>query len=243
MTASPILKVTNVSKSFAGIKALSEISLEIARNSITSIIGPNGSGKTSLLNIITGFYSADSGSVRLNGQELAGLPSHRIAAHGVGRTFQHIRLFRELSVLENVLVGAERQGRKDASRRAYAMLERMGLQTHANERADALPYGHQRQLEIARGLAAGPKLLILDEPAAGMNPSEKQNLNTVLRGIREKDLTILLVEHDMELVMDVSDHVIAINFGRAIARGTPDEVRRHPDVVEAYLGRDHDAQH
>lgn len=240
MTNSAVLEISGVSKSFAGVRALSEISLHIPRNTITSVIGPNGSGKTSLLNIITGFYTADSGSVLLNGSELIGLPAHRIATRGVGRTFQHIRLFRELSVLQNVLVGAERRGRRNAVSRAHEILEKLGLQSMAQERADALSYGHQRRLEIARSLAAGPQLLILDEPAAGMNPSEKQELNTVLRDIREQSLTILLVEHDMDLVMDISDHVVAINFGCAIAHGTPEHVRRHPDVVDAYLGADHD---
>ena len=240
MTTAPILEVADVKKSFAGVAALSGISFTLPRNAITSIIGPNGSGKTSLLNIITGFYTADSGSVRLNGKELIGLPSHRIAAQGVGRTFQHIRLFKELTALENVLVGAERRGHKNARQRALAMLERLGLANWAGQRADSLPYGHQRRLEIARSLAAEPQLLILDEPAAGMNPSEKQELNDMLRAIQDGELSILLVEHDMDLVMDVSDHIAAINFGKVIAQGTPDQVRSHPDVIEAYLGRDHE---
>lgn len=233
---SALLQVRGVQKRFAGVTALDGVDLSIEAGSITSVIGPNGSGKTSLMNVITGFYSADGGQVLLDGIELTGLPSHRIARAGVGRTFQHIRLFNELSVFDNVLVGAERWGRQGARARASDVLTSVGLADEADQRADKLSYGHQRRLEIARSLAAGPRVLILDEPAAGMNPSEKQALDGLLRGIRAQGVTLLLVEHDMELVMGISDAIVALNFGRTIARGTPETVRRDPLVIEAYLG-------
>lgn len=239
---SVLLDIQAVTKRFAGVTALDGLNLKVSEGSITSVIGPNGSGKTSLMNVITGFYQADGGSVRLRGTELVGLASHRIARAGVTRTFQHIRLFRELSVFDNVLVGAERVAPRGARQRTQAMLERLGLQDRAAVRADALSYGHQRRLEIARGLAAEPSLLVLDEPAAGMNAGEKQELDALLRDVREQGVTLLLVEHDMELIMGISDHVAAINFGRLLTSGPPDAVRRHPQVIEAYLGREHEPE-
>jgi branched-chain amino acid transport system ATP-binding protein len=233
---STILSLTDVHKRFGNVAAIDGLTFDVRAGTVTSVIGPNGSGKTSLMNVVTGFYQADSGSVRFQGNEISGLPPHRIGRLGVGRTFQHIRLFRELSVFDNVLLGSERSGYRGARQRAAELLERFGLAHAAGERADTLPYGHQRQLEIARSLAAGPQLLILDEPAAGMNPAEKRELRRLLAEIRARGVTVLLVEHDMELIMGMSDEVIVLNAGRTIASGRPDVVQSHPAVIEAYLG-------
>ncbi len=233
---STLLSVDRIEKHFAGVTALAGVSLEVDRRSITSVIGPNGSGKTSLMNVITGFYPADAGAVALSGKRLTGLPPHRVARCGVARTFQHIRLFKELSVFDNVLVGAEQSSRSSARVRTQDILRQAELAELNDLRADQLSYGHQRRLEIARAVAAQPKLLILDEPAAGMNPTEKAGLERYLRALRDDGLTLLLVEHDMGLVMGISDAIVALNFGRVIAAGSPSAVRHAPAVIEAYLG-------
>ncbi len=235
MTA--LLEVRDVVKAFGGVLALDGISVSVPPSKITAVIGPNGSGKTSLMNVVTGFYQCDRGSVWLNGREISSVAPHRIAQAGIARTFQHIRLFGELSVFDNVLVAAERRGIRDARARADRALETVGLTSHAANDAAALPYGHRRRLEIARALAIEPKLVILDEPAAGMNGTEKAELGALLRTISASGKAVLLVEHDMDLVMDISDHVVVLNFGRALSSGTPDHVRQDPRVIEAYLGQ------
>jgi len=234
---SAVLEIRGVVKAFGGVVALDGISASVSAAAITAVIGPNGSGKTSLINVITGFYRCDHGSVRLDGREIAGLSTHRIARAGIARTFQHIRLFQGLSVFDNVLVASERNGLKEARMRAESALDVVGLTAFARNDAAALPYGHRRRLEIARALAIGPRIVILDEPAAGMNATEKIELSALLRKISATGNAIVLVEHDMDLVMEISDHVIALNFGRVLCSGAPYQVRQNSQVIEAYLGR------
>ena len=220
----------------------------VRRGGIHALIGPNGSGKTTTLNVLSGLYTPTAGRVRLNGRDVTDLHPHQRCAAGLGRTFQNIRLFRSMSALENVAIGAERPGDSGVERtgdglrvRARQALDFVGLGGRADEPVSGFSYGHQRLIEIARTIAGNPTLLLLDEPAAGLNSTEKGALRDLLRRLAGKGLTILIIDHDMTLVSEVAEHITVLNFGRRIADGTTDDVLRHPDVVEAYLGRELDA--
>jgi branched-chain amino acid transport system permease protein len=253
-----LLKVESVTMQFGGVTALDNVSLEIRKGEILGLIGPNGAGKTTCFNVITGVYTPTIGSVTFEGETLAGQKRFQITKRGIARTFQNIRLFPDMSALENVMVGADahtlssvvgsilrtpRQRAEETRARKHAgkLLKMVGIYPYRNVAAKNLPYGHQRRLEIARALATNPKLLCLDEPAAGFNPAEKQELNELILKIRSQGYTVLLIEHDMSVVMNVSDRVAVLDFGRKIAEGVPEEVRNNPAVIAAYLGVDDDA--
>ncbi|MFY0545848.1 ABC transporter ATP-binding protein [Brevibacillus sp. H7] len=254
-----VLNVEGVTMQFGGLQALSQVDVSIARGEIRAIIGPNGSGKTTFFNVVTGVYRPTFGKILLQGEDVTGLAPHHIHAKGIARTFQNIRLFKDLTVLENVLIAMNRQAamplfhilfrtptfrRREGQVREAALhsLEQLGILQHAEDLAGSLPYGKQRLLEIARAIASQPQLLILDEPTAGMNDSESEELKQRIFALRDKGLTIVLVEHDMRFVMSLSDRITVLDSGRKIAEGKPGEIQRDPAVIKAYLGGEADVE-
>jgi branched-chain amino acid transport system ATP-binding protein len=248
-----LLRAQDIGKRFGGVAALEAVDITLERGAVHAIIGPNGAGKTTLLNVLSGIYKPDSGSIAFDDQELTGKSPHQFAAAGISRTFQNLQVFFNMTVLENVMTGRwlhERCGLACALLRlpalvrseracrdaAAALLEAVGLSRWADARADGLPYGALKRLEIARALAAEPRLLLLDEPAAGLNPSETREIDELIRRTAARGVTIVLVEHNMKLVMEVSQHVIVLDYGRKLAEGEPRAVSRDARVIEAYLG-------
>jgi len=253
----PLLELQDVTVQFGGLKAVSEVSLSIREGELVGLIGPNGAGKTTVFNLITGVYQPTLGQIRFDGKSVVGHRPYRITARGIARTFQNIRLFNSLSVFDNVRTACNMHlshgishalvrgpkfaaEERDINRQVMELLEIFGLEKERDDHCRSLPYGHQRRLEIVRALATRPKLLLLDEPAAGMNPTEKQDLMRLIRFTQEKfGLAVLLVEHDMKVVMGICQRIAVLDYGKKIAEGTPEEVRANPTVIAAYLGQDH----
>ncbi len=253
--AIPLLETKKVTRMFGGLMALDDVSFKVPKGAICGLIGPNGAGKTTLINVISGLVPVTKGDILLEGQLISGLPPHRIAERGIGRTFQNIRLFSELSVLENVMMGhhlkqrgtlietllhfpRSRKDERASSQKALELLQSLRMEHLAQVPARALSYGDQRRVEIARALALEPQLLLLDEPAAGMNSTETAHLTEFLLELNKTSLTLLIIEHDMDLIMQISDLVIVLNFGMKIAEGPPNTVQDERQVIEAYLGEE-----
>ena len=252
-----MLALAKVSKRFGGLSVLQDVSFAVPEGQVFGLIGPNGAGKTTVFNLITGLLAPTSGAVEFQGRSLIGVEPHRITRLGLGRTFQNIRIFKEMTLIENVVVGMHahldyavagwlfslpgfRAQERQARERAHELLGWVGLDAKAHDTADNLSYGDQRKLELARALATKPKLLLLDEPVAGMNSGEKLALMDVITKIAKRGFTVFMIEHDMRFVMGLCERIAVLNFGRIIAEGTPDEIKNNPDVIEAYLGRDDD---
>ncbi|MEE9308170.1 MAG: ABC transporter ATP-binding protein [Spirochaetia bacterium] len=254
--ADRLLEISNLSRSFGGLKAVNDVSFAVQAGLIKSVIGPNGAGKTTLFNLISGMLPSDSGVVRQNGREITRLRPHKIAELGICRTFQTTKLFSRMTVLENVMVGRHPRTKagflsgvlnlpwtwkeeRGIRERSFELLDSLGIADAAEELASNLPFGKQRRLEIARALATEPLLLLLDEPAAGLNIYETKEMADLVLKIRKWGITVLLVEHDMSLVMDISDEIVVLNYGSKVAEGRPEEIQRDPEVIRIYLGGDH----
>ena len=254
-----MLSIRGVGKHFGGLQVLQDVNIEVPGGAIFALIGPNGAGKTTVFNLVTGLLRPSSGSIAFQGQDLAGIAPHKITRLGIARTFQNIRLFPDMTLLQNVMVGRHhltsysglaalfalpsfREAERRSRERALELLSWVKLDHKSEATADNLSYGEQRKLEFARALATEPKLLLLDEPVAGMNSSEKAVLMEEIRNIRDRGYGVFLIEHDMRFVMNLCDRVAVLNFGRIIAEGAPEEIRNSPEVIEAYLGRGDEAE-
>jgi branched-chain amino acid transport system ATP-binding protein len=249
------LEIRGLNRAFGGLQAVDDVSFDVEKNQIKAIIGPNGAGKTTLFNLISGTLKADSGSVKFKGDSIQGLPPYKIAEKGISRTFQNIKLFKHMSVLENVMIGRHTRSRsgffsgmfslprsreeeKAIHEKSEEVIELLGISELAGHDAESLPFGKQRMVEFARALAMEPELLILDEPAAGLNIHETEEMAEMISRIREWGITVLIIEHDMSLIMDISDHIAVLSSGTKIAEGRPEEIQKNKDVIRVYLGED-----